>query len=195
MSEIQSGIMGGGLAFLFLAILQSALVSKATQIAQRGGTRQMGGFWEIIVTSDDGRYSLSRFQAYIWFVSGIVCWAAVSFASKGFASIPQGLYLLMGLHAAVAVTSTAIALRSSSTITVSPEPPMFVQDIFFETNGNLDLPRTQMFAWTVLILLGYVMLVVRSFVIGHSQLPDIPVGLVALMGTSHAMYLGTKAAR
>ncbi len=86
---------------------------------------------------------------------------------------------------------------------VPPQPlkePIFVHDIFFESDNSLDLPRTQMFAWTVIILFAWVIQVFLMFrnapnAEAMTKLPDVTLGLTVLMGISNGAYLGLKAAK
>src|SRR5205823_736706 len=137
-----------------------------------------------------------------------------------FAAIPQTLYLLMGVNLGAAVASTAITTVKASAAqmgaaanvvppiappakpTPTVTPPNFVRDIFFEAGipGSLDLPRTQMFLWTIVTIVTYLVLFGRHFhpapvVDGFPLMPDVPTGMLALMGVSQGAYLGAKAAR
>ncbi len=74
------------------------------------------------------------------------------------------------------------------------DQPDFVKDIFFDGKKNsLDLPRTQMFVWTIVSLCYFAIKLIQSSIHGTPSLPDIPAGLVVLMGVSHGAYIGTKA--
>ena len=53
--------------------------------------------------------------------------------------------------------------------------------------GQLSLMRLQMFGWTVVTGLRFIVHVFRT-----QQFWDVPVGLLVLMGISHAGYLGDK---
>jgi len=188
------GFLGALIAFALLLALQSYLVKYARSHAAEKGTKRDVKFMDLIITSEDERYSLSRFQMYLWTVFVIIGFAAVFLATLKFPEIPQNLYLLMGVNLAAAVTSTAITTWKGEVKKRPEGRPDFVKDIFFETEDSLDLPRTQMFAWTIVSLLAFIILLVKTFVDGKPSLPDIPIGLVALMGVSHGAYLGTKAA-
>ncbi|MHB8422282.1 MAG: hypothetical protein ACYC9S_03335 [Leptospirales bacterium] len=199
MTTVELALVGGVLSFSVVGILQVGLVSKAQKMnVSNNNTGRAVGLWNLIVTREDERYSLSRFQIYIWFVVATVSWGASSFALEKLGDIPEGLIYLMGLHGVVAITSTGIALQPSKQGLLKnpqsdPSPPSFFRDIFFRTDDSLDLPRTQMFVWTILILMAYIVMVIHNFAEGHRHLPDIPTSLVALMGTSHLLYVGSKA--
>jgi hypothetical protein len=137
---------------------------------------------------------------YLWTLVVVIGYAAVflsNFKTPDFKmlDIPQNLYLLMGVNLAAAVTSTAIATRNGVKKPVGQ--PDFVKDIFFESEKNsLDLPRVQMFVWTIVSLCYFAIMLIQKFAEHGAEpsLPDIPTGLVVLMGVSHGAYLGAKAA-
>jgi hypothetical protein len=104
------------------------------------------------------------------------------------------LSLLIGINVAAAVTSTGITYWGNVAMQKSTKGPDFVKDIFFESETSLDLPRTQMFIWTIVSITIFTVAVIDTIRRGEPMLPDIPKGLVALMGLSHGAYLGTKAA-
>jgi hypothetical protein len=159
----------------------------------------------MIVTGDDNCYSLSRLQVYMWTVVVALGFAAVSFATGQFATIPRNLALLMGINLGAAVAATAIttgkdaaaqARGAAPSAPAASTAPSFVRDIFFETGvpASLDLPRAQMFLWTLVTIVTYVVLFLQKFP-PSTELPDVPNGMLALMGVSQGAYLGGKAAK
>lgn len=187
------GILGALVGFVLVIGLQSYLVRSARSRAKEKGTNRDIKFMDLIITSEDDRYSLSRFQMYIWTVFVIIGFAAVLLANLKIPEIPEALYLLMGVNLAAAVTSTGITTWKGEVRKKPEGKPDFVKDIFFETEDSLDLPRTQMFAWTIISILSFIFMIIKTFADGKPSLPDIPLGMVALMGISHGAYLGTKA--
>jgi hypothetical protein len=204
----------GALMSLSLIILfQTFLVKMARK--QAGANRDVR-FMDLIITCEDESYSLSRLQMYVWTVVIIVGYGAVFFSTPGVPFIPESLYILMGINFANSVASTAINTYKSTPPPAAPPlaglgagpaaqpapapqpaaatPPDFIKDIFFESAGSLDLPRTQMFIWTVVSVGVFIVMLVNSF--GSTpKLTDISNGLVALMGISNGAYLGAKAAK
>ncbi len=190
------GAFGAFLALLFIVGLQAWLVKRAKQQAQAQKVQRTVSFWDLIITSEDEKYSLSRFQLYLWFVVIFVSYAGVSFAVGKLLELSEGLDVLLGINVGAAVASSAIATKVKGLSPKSDQAaPNFVADMFFEAPGSLDLPRTQMFAWTIIIALGYVMVLVESFIEGKPTLPNVPMSLAALMGISHGAYLGAKAVK
>lgn len=186
--EITHGLLGGLFTLLALALFQNRLVSSARK------TNPNIRYWDLIVTSEDNRYSLSRLQFYLLFVVIAISYAAACSASGTLSDIPPNLYILMGINAASAVTATAITLNTG-TLTkgqVAGAPNWF-RDIFLDSQNTLDLPRTQMFAWTLVILIGYLVVLASHFRHRQFTLPVLPEGLLVLMGISQGAYLGSKA--
>ena len=185
------GFLGALVAFVFLLALQTYLVKSAKKRA--AGTRNIR-FWDLIITSEDENYSLSRLQMYLWTVVVVIGFVAVFLSTRDWPTIQQNLYLLMGVNLAASVTSTGVFFAKKNGVTTPPDQPDFVKDIFFESNKiSLDLPRTQMFVWTIVSLCFFAIKLIQSFVAGPPGLPDIPTGLVVLMGVSHGAYIATKA--
>jgi uncharacterized integral membrane protein len=203
--DVSRGLWGVLLAILFLVVLQSSLVKAARRRAAQGGRKVK--FMDLIITCDDDNYSLSRLQFYLWTIFVVVAFGGFFMATLKIPDITTNLGLLMGVNLSSAVISTAITTwkktptQGTPLVTEKKDDPDFVKDIFFESKDSLDLPRTQMFIWTVISLLVFSVMVITdfinktsTFVDGKFSLPDIPVGLVALTGLSQGAYLGTKAA-
>lgn len=177
-------------------------------------------FMDLIITSDDKRYSLSRFQMYIWTVAVLVLWIGVSVGQGQLAEVENSLWLLMGFNAATAVAATGIAMKDKTQDVVNtgnqPQPtpivvgpnvpniahasgPWFFRDIFLDSKNTLDLPRTQMFVWTVAILSFFILYTLRTFSTDAQglcacHLEAIDPGLLGLMGVSQGGYIFVKAA-
>lgn len=189
------GFLGALIAFVFLLALQTYLIKSARRRAAKTHEKRNVRFWDLIITSEDENYSLSRLQMYLWTVVVVIGFAAVFLSNLKFPKIYDNLYLLMGVNLAASVTSTAIFYGKKNGVKMPPDQPDFVKDIFFGSKKiSLDLPRTQMFAWTIVSLCFFAIMLIKSFVDGKPELPDIPFGLVVLMGVSHGAYIGTKAA-
>jgi hypothetical protein len=152
--ELTRALEGAAGAILGLLVFQTALVRRARR------KNPTVTFWDLVVTSEDNKYSLSRLQFYLWTVAIVVSYVALCAAAKRRCGIPESLYLLMGVNAASAVTSTAITVSQDLVPkSTKADKPNFVADIFLDSMRSLDLPRTQMFVWTVLTLGGYLLAV------------------------------------
>jgi hypothetical protein len=188
------GLLGAFIAFVCLLAFQVYLVRSAKRRAANTPEKREVKFWDLIITSEDENYSLSRFQMYLWTVGVVIGFVAVFLSALENPVIKQNLYLLMGINLAASVTSTAVFTSNNGKKTISVDQPDFVKDIFFESKKiSLDLPRVQMFVWTIVSLCYFVIKLIQSFVNGNPELPDIPPGLVVLMGVSHGAYIAAKA--
>lgn len=187
-ANISHGIWGFVVAVMVVIAFQSALVWRA-RLRNKGVT-----LFDLIVTTEDNRYSLSRLQFYLWFVTILVSYWGVCAAWHELRGVPETLWALMGLNTASTVSSSAIVVAKGQTSSSNPVGrPQFFADIFLDRYNTLDLPRTQLFLWTVVIVLGYLYEVAKSFHNGSPALPYLDPGLVGLMGISHGAYLGAKA--
>ena len=184
------GMVGAVGTLTVLLMLQWALVL----IARKYAINRTVAFWDLVVTTEDERYSLSRLQFYLWFVTILVSYGAMFFAQQRdrlvVPDVPEQLYILMGVVAASTVASTVITFTKKAAWNAGK--PNFFVDVFLDSKDSLDLPRTQMFTWTIVIIIVYLTAVIRS--LGADTLPSVPPGLIVLMGLSNAAYLGAKAA-
>jgi hypothetical protein len=146
---------------------------------------------DLIITSEDNRVSLSRLQFWLWFVVVMISWGAVSWTTRRLQPVPENLYILMGVNVGATVAATAITVVKG--IPPRADKPRFFTDVFLDSRRTLDLPRVQMFVWTIVILVGYLIVLVENYHQGLPSLPVIPEGLIVLMGISQGAYLGSKA--
>jgi hypothetical protein len=87
-------------------------------------------------------------------------------------------------------------LYANSTIKDARLTDMFEGDEIGNT-AHIDLPKVQMFYFTVIGVVAYFVATWRAVAMGdavapNAQLPAVPPGLVALLGISHAGYLTSK---
>lgn len=188
-AESIRGWFGVGVAATLLIALQSYLAHASSK--RRGNAKV--AFFDLIITGDDNRFSLSRFQIYVWTVWVVIAFAQAAFASLSLPSIGPGLAALLGINGATAAISTAIT-KPPKTTTPPARKPSFFGDVFTGVDGTLDLPRTQMFIWTLVVLLAHVLAFWKSANTGEHTIPDVGPGLLILMGVSNGAYLGVKAA-
>lgn len=300
------GQFGAVSAFIFLWALQKYLRSHGQKLYGKELK-----FFDLMVTSEDNRYSLSRFQIYIWTVWVVITFVSVAFANNfTMPTVPPTLAVLMGIRGFTAALSTAISPKKMTSafeqneftddlpitglctaiisdgynfnITLlqpaqgSPkelinkayiewlnnvlkianlyelvthkktqQPPSkcikklyeiyqttkdiedlktlnrcllqefysqvtpksrracspdFFRDLFLDKEGTLDLPRTQMFIWTLVILVIHIYQFWHDYHIYYLAMdyskpltiPSVNEGLLILMGVSNGAYLGVK---
>jgi hypothetical protein len=190
------GWIGTAIAAAFLMGLQRYLIAQANK-SLTGNAAKLTCF-DLIVTSEDNCYSLSRLQIYIWTVWVVIAFAQVAFATLSFPKIPDNVAVLMGINGFTTVLSTAI---TDTTKLQQLDKPSFFRDIFLDSKGTLDLPRTQMFIWTLVILVIHIVIFLKGYPNGNPPvpggqpvIPDVSSGLLILMGVSNGAYLGMKRA-
>jgi len=192
-TNIQSGETRGWLgalvALMFLVGLQRYLISRANKERE-----QKLKLFDLIVTSEDNRYSLSRFQIYVWTVWVVIAFAQVAFATLTFPIVPENLAILMAINGTTTVISTALTDIEKLKFAKPAEQPVFFSDIFLDPSGTLDLPRAQMFIWTIVILVTHMVIFWKGYLAGRPSLPEVSGGMLILMGVSQGIYLGVKAA-
>ena len=192
-TNIQSGETRGWLgalvAFIFIVGLQRYLILRANKERE-----QKLKLFDLIVTSEDNRYSLSRFQIYVWTVWVVIAFVQVAFATLTFPIVPENLAILMVINGTTTVISTAITDIEKLKLAKPAEQPVFFSDIFLDAIGTLDLPRTQMFIWTIVILVTHMVIFWKGYLAGRPSLPEVSGGMLILMGVSQGIYLGVKAA-
>jgi hypothetical protein len=107
--------------------------------------------------------------------------------------IPTNLIALMGISYGSAVTASSTrALQSSGKSPYKGKPRAWGLLSSESDPKQLSLPKLQMFFWTIVAVLIYVVIIANYFQVGNASLPDPGTGLVALMGISHGAYLGNK---
>jgi len=67
-----------------------------------------------------------------------------------------------------------------------------LKSLIGDDNGNPDLSKMQMIAWTLIAIVIYLILVIDEINSGRPRLPDIDASLMVLMGLGDGAYLGKK---
>ncbi len=133
-----------------------------------------------IITTPDGRASLSQFQLMLWtFVVG-ACACYVMGLRGELVDISNGTLVLLGVSAAAAVGG---AMKPAADI--AAVPPSWSQLIL--ENGEISPTRVQMLLFT---LISAAFVVARVGATG--EIPEIPVNYQLLMGISNGIYVLPK---
>ena len=145
----------------------------------------------------DGPLSLSNVQVILW--TGVISgtYIAMAILKQGFlGDINSNLLGLIGISAGSTVGATTIrALQQPTIPTHDPKAKvprtkgLLAQE---KAPEELSVAKLQMFAWTIIALIIYVVIVASNLANNQPQLPDIGSGLLVLMGISHSAYLGNK---
>lgn len=142
----------------------------------------------------DNSVSLTNVQVILW--SGVIIgsYAGIAAFKGGFlGDLPANLLALMGISAGSAVTAASTRHLQSKDRVPYDGPHRTWGMLSSESDPqHLSLPKLQVFFWTIVAILIYVVIVWNNFSSGTAALPDPGSGLVALMGISHGAYLGNK---
>lgn len=148
----------------------------------------------IILEAGTNKYSLSKFQSFLWTTIGVgsyfyiaVCQGIILREGK----LPEFSYtllLLMGISYSGLLASNYISDRSDVK-EKSLHSPSF-KDLFCKENGEVDMPRLQLFAFTIVAIILYIFNLFWSNAL--EGLPAVPESLHALLVTSQGGYLGGK---
>lgn len=161
-----------------------------------------------LFVGQDNRYSNSKFQMTIWIFLGIFSYVTFFFqryfagtdlmSFSSIISIPENLGILMGISAgsfvgAKAITSSQV---SSGAITKLKAANPSLLDLITDDNKVIDLGDLQMFAWTLIGALIYLLNFYRMWLYldpsVEVSLPTIDSSILALTGVSQAAYMGKK---
>lgn len=185
------GLIGVFVAVIFLLVLQKCLIKWVNKSREEKDKLKI---FDLIVTSEDNCYSLSRFQIYIWTFWIVIAFTTIAFYSCSFPEVPKNVAILMGINSLTTVLSTTIIKDPKYKNIIKQQGPSFYRDIFLDENGTLDLPRTQMFIWTIVILVTHVFIFWNGYYTSTPKISDVDAGLLILMGVSNGAYLGVKVA-
>ena len=174
------------------------------------GQRATGSVLGILIDAR-GRYSLTHFQIVLWTIvilsSAIGVLVDKGWDPKGF-TIPPTLLGLMGISMGSAVLTTgvkaakdtpgssAVVARVGQAVTMRDGTvktfAASVSQIWLQEEGGfadqvVDITKFQNFIFT-LVVLGFYIAIARTV----NGLPNLPPNVVALIGISHAGYVGGK---
>jgi hypothetical protein len=200
------GFLGQRTVLAWLAI--AALMSAFAALAGHGLTGLARG----VLIDDRHRVSLSRLQMLVWTVLVLSAYLAAGLANigRGAASplsvdIPSELWLAMGIST-VSLVGAPVALaykqrRQGATLERLPhERDARFADLFRGEEESdkalIDLGKMQMLLLTVVVVLGYGLVVGDMFERtqgAFSTLPAVDEAVVTLLAISHAGYLTKKA--
>jgi hypothetical protein len=162
--------------------------------------------WKL-VEGEDGRASTSKMQLWLWTIVAIFAYVAITVArinataTKPFTPIeafPAGLLLAMGFSSATAVAAKGITssyVASGQIAKPSAPGGQRVADLVTRDNGQPDLVKFQMLAWT-LVALGVFLVSLYEHIYGPTpnltSLPDVDPALAVLMGIGQGTYVFHK---
>ncbi len=191
------------MAFVASFVFLSALFYIIYLIVRKGKPRK--GFWDII-RADDWYPSLAMFQFLVWTFLVSFAYLGIYFVRisggifQPLPDIPPNLLTVMGISVLVPVASGGVSeVKYKVPPTKDPPVPLPPLSGMLEEGGKLTLARVQMFLWTwigVLIYLVFLFSAVSKPEMLRSveklSLPNVDDMLVVLMGLSQGGYVGGK---
>lgn len=142
-------------------------------------------------------YSLSRFQLAFWFILVVAGYFLVWTVTGELDTITQSILALIGIGSGTALGAALIDtpnVTKQNTDTAPPPPPPpaqasrgFLTDILSDPVGGVSIQRFQMFVWTLILGIIFVVSVYRDL-----SMPQFNATLLGLMGISSGTYLGFK---
>lgn len=158
--------------------------------------------WKLIEGAD-GAPSTSKLQWFLWTIIALFSYTVIYAAriSLGITSpitdIPSSLLIAMGFSVTTMAAAKGITASyvTSGQIVKAPakRPPRGPGAIFTDDDGDPDLSKVQMMAWTFIGIGVYLIRVAQQVSSPDvPELPDIDVALMVLMGLGQGAYLGKK---
>lgn len=135
-------------------------------------------------------YSLSRFQMAWWFFLVIAGYTFMWMITGELDTISESILALIGIGAGTALGAAVIDAPPAPNAQPSPPPPPsegFLRDILSDGLGSVSFHRFQMFAWTVILGMIFIISVWEQL-----SMPEFSATLLGLMGISSGTYLGFK---
>jgi hypothetical protein len=194
-------IFAFGLAVIMIAIPIGIIrLSGGRALKVAGLGKQILPKWleMLILDRETATYSLSKFQLYLWLTVSVISYVYFVLAkffiqgSFDFCDVPANLPTLLLVSAGTPVAATYI----SNTRGPKGAGDQFPSLSDLVSSGGVAAPdRFQMFVWTLLGSLYFLLLTLSIDPATISALPTIPGKMIDLMGLSSAGYLAGKFAR
>lgn len=185
MRGVLAALVASGLSLLVLII--TLWIGRSTKMPL--------GFFQ----SPVGTYSASKFQIWVWTLVIIYSFVYVFLRRGAVIEFPETVWWLLGISVSSTGTAKFITVRRlnrrAAAAIPAGQPAKLPEGIveklasMLSEQGQLSLMRLQMFGWTVVTALLFIVHVIRA-----EELWNVPMGLLVLMGISHAGYLADKGA-
>jgi hypothetical protein len=183
--------------FALLMYIVYRLVAKGMQDYTVAG-RRYSPLYAFLIDKTTDTYSLSKFQLFAFslvlffgYVYVFLCRTLVQWQFS-LPDIPDNYPFLLAISAG----TTAAAAGLNANRGGNGGGPVHPSAADFISNGGLVVAdRFQFFVWTLIACLGFIALMVMQDPATVSKFPELPSGLLYVMGVSAGGYLGGKAVR
>lgn len=142
--------------------------------------------------------SATKLQWFLWTAVAIFAYIAMYVGRvqigkiDAINEIPVNLLLAMGISIGTNIGSRAIQTSQTANGKKSTSPSR-AKSIFEDDDGNPDLSRIQMLAWTFVAIGVYLVHLAQQIQSGnYNTLPDIDASLMVLMGLGQGAFLGKQ---
>ncbi len=187
---------------LFMMITLYSIGFKSTRNGPRGYVLAIFSSIKQIYNAEDGFPSTSKAQFFIWTFVAVLAYLMI-FSDRIImhsiwrppSEIPYHLLLAMGLSVITASMAHAINVRNPQKEINSGIQNASKIGLLTDENGNPDLSKIQMIAWTGVAVSVFFLEVIHNIWWNPSppQIPDIDEALLALMGIGQGAYITKKA--
>jgi hypothetical protein len=139
------------------------------------------------VPPDEQPYSLSQFQMAVWFFLVIAAYIFIWLICDELDTITDSVLGLIGIGSATAIGAAVIDQNKATIDAATRTTRGFLRDVMSDNTGAISLHRFQMFVWTLVLGLIFVVSVYNGL-----EMPEFSATLLGLMGISSGTYLGFK---
>lgn len=135
-----------------------------------------------------GSFSLGRTQMALWLgltIAGFIfLWLTLGFYLD---VITTSILVLLGINGTTGLAAVTIDKQAAAGSPPQTETRSFLGDLVCDSNGNAQLHRVQVAAWTCILAVIFVWNTIWNFVFVNFD-----TNLLLLMGIANALYLGFK---
>lgn len=139
------------------------------------------------VPPEEQPFSLALSQMAFWFFLVVAAYMFIWLINDELDTITESVLGLIGIGSATAVGAALIDNNKSTVDAATQKTRGFIRDVLSDATGNISLHRFQMFAWTIVLGIIFVVSVYNNL-----EMPEFSAGLLGLMGISSGTYLGFK---
>jgi hypothetical protein len=188
-------LSAGATALLFWIV--SWTVSRGLS-GNRVGSRRLRLYESFIFDPETNSYSLSKFQLLLFSITFLFGYLYVFFTTLlvqwkfTLPDVPQNIAGLLGLSGGTAIAAAGLTAARGSKGAGLQHP---TGADLISSGGVVVGERFQFFVWVIVACTGFVMLLISEDPAKVTGFPQIPDGLLYVMGVSAAGYLGGKATR
>jgi hypothetical protein len=172
-------------------------------LAWRGSGKKIAGqnhslLSAFLLDPDTNTYSLSKLQIYVWLSVFGFSWLYVLLvrvlvrSEMGLPNVPQNVAGMTFISVGTTVLATGVASLKGPKGAGDVQPGLY--DLI-SSGGMVIAERCQFLLWTILGAVAILFIMFETDKMTLQQIPDIPQGLLYLMGISSFGYLGGKFAR